>query len=228
MSGLYLACLSLAKRDVLVAGGGSVALRKVTGLLRAGAQVTVVAPQVCRGLARLRTRLKIRRRAYRTSDLRNRWLVVAATGDPEVNRKIFEDASRARVFCNVVDQPALCTFQVPAVVRRGRLQIGISTDGASPALARNIRRQTRKGIRPRVRSTSRCVARTPETLQAEISGRPRAPPETARIVPRILRAGAAAEACRAGRISPRGRTMEILCVTRCHEVRDACERKGEA
>jgi len=144
MAGLYLACLSLAKRDVLVAGGGSVAQRKVAGLLRAGAQVTVVAPRVCLGLARLRTRLKIRRRAYRTSDLRNRWLVVAATADPDVNRKIFEDASRARVFCNVVDQPELCTFQVPAVVRRGRLQIGISTDGASPALARNIRRQLEK------------------------------------------------------------------------------------
>jgi siroheme synthase-like protein len=141
MSGLYLSCLSLAERDVLVAGGGTVAQRKVAGLLRAGARVTVVAPQVCRGLARLRTRLKIRRRGYRTSDLRNRWLVVAATGEPEVNRKISEDASRARIFCNVVDEPALCTFQVPAVVRRGRLQIGISTDGASPALARNIRRQ---------------------------------------------------------------------------------------
>ncbi len=144
MAGLYLACLSLAKRDVLVAGGGTVALRKVTGLLRAGALVTLVAPRVCRGLVRLKTRLKIRRRVYRTSDLRNRWLVVAATGDPDVNRKIFEDASRSRVFCNVVDQPALCTFQVPAVVRRGRLQIGVSTDGASPALARNIRRQLEK------------------------------------------------------------------------------------
>jgi siroheme synthase-like protein len=144
MSGLYLACLSLAERDVLVAGGGPVALRKVAGLLRAGARVTVVAPRVCRGLAKLKTRLKIRRRAYRTNDLRNRWLVVAATGDPDVNQRIFGDASRARVFCNVVDQPALCTFQVPAVVRRGRLQIGISTDGASPALARNIRRQIEK------------------------------------------------------------------------------------
>ena len=144
MSGLYLACLSLAERDVLVAGGGPVAQRKVSGLLRAGARVTVVAPEICKGLAKLRTSLKIRRRAYRASDLRNRWLVVAATGDPDVNRKIFEDASRARIFCNVVDQPALCTFQVPAVVRRGRLQIGISTDGASPALARDIRRRLEK------------------------------------------------------------------------------------
>ena len=144
MSGLYLACLSLAERDVLVAGGGSVALRKVSGLLRAGARVTVVAPRICRGLTRQKTRLKLRRRAYRTTDLRSRWLVVAATGDPDVNQKISEDAARARVFCNVVDQPALCTYQVPAVVRRGRLQIAISTDGASPALARNIRRQIEK------------------------------------------------------------------------------------
>jgi siroheme synthase-like protein len=144
MPALYLACLSLANRDVLVAGGGAVALRKISGLLRAGARVTVVAPSVCRGLARLRTRLTIRRRAYRASDLKYRWLVIAATGDPAVNRRISEEATRARIFCNVVDQPALCTFQVPAVVRRGRLQIGISTGGASPALARDIRRRLLK------------------------------------------------------------------------------------
>jgi siroheme synthase-like protein len=144
MAGLYLACLSLAKRDVLVAGGGAVALRKAAGLLRSGARVTVVAPEVCRGLVRLRTKLTIRRRAYRASDLRDRWLVIAATGDAEVNRRISEDAARARVFCNVADQPARCTFQVPAVVRRGRLQIGISTGGASPALARDIRRRLEK------------------------------------------------------------------------------------
>jgi siroheme synthase-like protein len=144
MAGLYLACLSLAKRDVLVAGGGAVALRKVAGLLRSGARVTVVAPEVCRGLVQLRTKLTIRRRAYRARDLRDRWLVIAATGDREVNRRISDDAARARVFCNVADQPALCTFQVPAVVRRGRLQIGISTSGASPALARDIRRRLEK------------------------------------------------------------------------------------
>jgi precorrin-2 dehydrogenase/sirohydrochlorin ferrochelatase len=149
MSALYIACLSLATRDVLVVGGGSVALRKVAGLLRAGAQVTVVAPRVCRGLIQRRAKLTIRRRAYRANDLKDRWLVVAATGDPDVNRKISEDASRARIFCNVVDQPELCTFQVPAVMRRGRLQIGISTEGASPALARRIRRRLEKEYGPR-------------------------------------------------------------------------------
>jgi siroheme synthase-like protein len=143
MPSLYPACLNLAQREVLVVGGGAVALRKVTALLRAGACVTVVSPKLCRGLSRLagRPRLKILRRAYRAADVRNQWLLIAATDQAAVNVRVCKDAARARVFCNVVDQPELCTFQAPAVMQRGLLQIAISTGGASPALARDIRRR---------------------------------------------------------------------------------------
>lgn len=112
--------------------------------------MTVISPGVCRALAELadRPNLKFRRRNYRASDLRNKWLVIAATDHTEVNRKVSEDAARARVFCNVVDQPKLCTFQVPAVARRGLLQIAVSTSGASPALARIIRRRLEKEYGP--------------------------------------------------------------------------------
>ncbi len=76
------------------------------------------------------------------------WLVIAATDDPELNRKVFADAAKARIFCNVVDQPQLCTFHVPAVVRQGLLQIAISTGGASPALAARIRRELEEQFGP--------------------------------------------------------------------------------
>jgi len=150
MGDLYPAFLSLAEREALVVGGGAVALRKVFPLLRAGARVTVVAPGVCRALAGLadRPNLKFRRRNYRAGDLRNKWLVIAATDRAEVNRKVSGDAAREKIFCNVVDQPDLCTFQVPAVARRGLLEIAVSTSGASPALARNIRRRLEKEYGP--------------------------------------------------------------------------------
>lgn len=138
---LYPIFLDLTGRNVLVVGGGAVAARKVSGLLRAGARVSVVAPEVCEALEEKEREgpVRILRRPYRASDLEGRWLVVAATDEPELNRAVSEDAAGARLFCNVVDQPALCSFQVPAIVRRGLLQIAVSTGGASPALARRIR-----------------------------------------------------------------------------------------
>ena len=141
MGALYPIFLDLTGRNVLVVGAGAVAARKVSGLLRAGARVSVVAPEVCEALdAKEREgSVRILRRPYRASDLEGCWLVVAATDEPELNGAVSEDAAGARLFCNVVDQPALCSFQVPAVVRRGLLQIAVSTGGASPALARRIR-----------------------------------------------------------------------------------------
>lgn len=146
---LYPAYLNLAGRAALVVGGGSVAARKVAALRASGARVTVVAPQIDPDLARgAHGAVTVRRRAYRAADLRRAWLVIAATNDPAVNRAVAADAARARLFCNVVDQPELCTFQAPAAVRRGLLQIAISTGGASPALAREIRRDLERQFGP--------------------------------------------------------------------------------
>ena len=104
-------------------------------------RVTVGAEEVCPGLQKLTddSGLVIHQRSYRTGDLAEHWLVIAATDDSELNRQVFAEAAEARIFCNVVDLPALCTFHVPAVVGRGLLQIAISTGGASPALAKRIR-----------------------------------------------------------------------------------------
>lgn len=141
MFGLYPINVDLTNRDVLVVGGGPVAARKMAGMLGSGARITVVAPEVSAELDEIARgeAVSILRRRYQASDLEGKWLAIAATDAPELNRAVSADAACAHVFCNVVDQPALCSFQVPAVFRRGLLQIAISTGGASPALAKRIR-----------------------------------------------------------------------------------------
>ncbi len=150
MAELYPIYLDLTDRTVLVVGGGVVAARKVTSLLERELPVTVIAPEISPELEKHtgNSPLVIHRRPYRSADLADHWLVIAATDDPELNREIFADAGKARIFCNVVDQPQLCTFHVPAVVRQGLLQIAISTGGASPALAARIRRELEEQFGP--------------------------------------------------------------------------------
>jgi len=137
----YMACLDLDGRDVLVVGAGSVALEKIESLLEVGARVTVVAPDVSEpveGLARSR-RVALIRGRYRAGDLDRRFLVVAATSDTSVNRRVFADADARGMLCNVVDVPELCSFILPAVHRDDPIVVAISTGGASPALAQRLR-----------------------------------------------------------------------------------------
>ena len=133
----YLACLDLEGRSCLVVGGGAVALEKVRGLLDCGARVTVVAPRIGDELRTLDVELV--QRGYRTTDLDGRFLVVAATSIPSLNRRVHEDAETRSLLCNVVDVPELCNFILPAVLRRDPIAIAVSTGGASPALAQRIR-----------------------------------------------------------------------------------------
>lgn len=133
----YAAHLDVAGRDCLVVGGGSVGLEKAEGLLAAGARVTVVAPEIgpeLEGLAVSRVR-----RRYRGSDLVGRFLVIAATADPGVNRRVSADAEARGLLCNVADVPELCSFILPAIHRAGPITIAVSTSGASPALAKRLR-----------------------------------------------------------------------------------------
>lgn len=143
MAELYPIYADLTNRAVLLVGGGAVAARKAGALLKRQIQVTVVAPKLCPELQKLSddANLVIHQRSYQTSDLAEHWLVIAATDDADVNRQVFADAGKAHIFCNVVDQPDLCTFHVPAVVKQGLLQIAISTGGASPTLAKRIRQK---------------------------------------------------------------------------------------
>lgn len=136
----YPANLILRGRSVLVVGGGKVAAGKVEGLLAGGADtVTVVAPEVVDEIRALP--VTIEEREYRSPEAADHRLVVTATDDPEVNRQVFLDADAAGVWVNSADDPAHCTFTMPARVRRGPLLVTIATGGHSPALASWLRRR---------------------------------------------------------------------------------------
>ena len=131
----------LQDRLCLVVGGGQVAERKVHSLLEAQALVRVISPALTGGLQVLTSRGAIHHvaRDYRDGDLEGAFLAFAATDDAAVNRAIGRDAQARRVLVDVVDDPELCSFTVPATVRRGALTLSVSTGGRSPALAAHIR-----------------------------------------------------------------------------------------
>ena len=133
--------LDVNDRPCLVVGGGKVAARKVALLIRSGADVTVVSPVLCDELAKLRDKGGIHHEAreFDNQDIQDRVLVIAATDDEAVNRKVSELATSRRIPVNVVDTPALCSFIVPSIVDRSPVQVAISTGGASPVLARLLR-----------------------------------------------------------------------------------------
>jgi precorrin-2 dehydrogenase/sirohydrochlorin ferrochelatase len=139
----YIACLKLKGRRCLVVGGGDIGLEKVEGLLACDGDVTVVAPELQPELRRLAEEGSIewRARAYEPADLEGTFMAIAATNDSEVNIGVYEDAERRAMLVNVVDVPPLCNFILPAIVRTGPLAIAISTAGASPALAKRMKRE---------------------------------------------------------------------------------------
>ena len=143
MPDYFPAFLDLRGRRCLVVGGGPVGERKVRALLECGARVVVVSPGVTPELASLAAggRIEHWARAFRRSDARGCTLAVAATGDPFVDRAVAAAARPWRVLVNVVDEPEHCDYILPSVLRRGELQIAVSTGGRSPALAREIRRR---------------------------------------------------------------------------------------
>jgi precorrin-2 dehydrogenase/sirohydrochlorin ferrochelatase len=140
---LYGIFLNLAGRRCLVVGGGPVAERKITGLLACQAEVTVVSPTVTDVIAAHANSGTIswEARAYREGDAARSFLVIAATHSQEVNARVYADAEAEGRLCNVVNDQTLGNFTVPAMVRRGRLQVAVSTGGASPAVAKRIRRE---------------------------------------------------------------------------------------
>lgn len=140
---LYIACLRLKGRRAVVVGGGAIGLEKTDKLLACGADVTLVSPAAVKGLRALADEGSIawHRREYVTGDLDGAFIAVASTGDTEANIRVYEDAEARNMLVNVVDVPPLCNFIVPAIARVGPIAIAISTAGASPALAKRMRRE---------------------------------------------------------------------------------------
>jgi precorrin-2 dehydrogenase/sirohydrochlorin ferrochelatase len=139
----YIACLRLRGRRCLVVGGGEIGLEKVEGLLACDGDVVLVAPEAEPELQRLAGEgsLHWERREYEPGDLEGSFLVIAATDDSEQNIRIYHDAEKRAMLANVVDVPPLCNFILPAIIRTGPLAIAISTAGASPALAKRMKRE---------------------------------------------------------------------------------------
>jgi precorrin-2 dehydrogenase / sirohydrochlorin ferrochelatase len=140
---LYIACLKLKGRECLVVGGGDIGLEKVEGLLACDGSVTLVAPDAVPELETYAAEGSItwERRGYEPTDLEGKFMVIAATNDSEINIGVYEDAEARAMLVNVVDVPPLCNFILPAIVRTGPLAIAISTAGASPALAKRMKRE---------------------------------------------------------------------------------------
>jgi siroheme synthase-like protein len=142
--------IKLAGRKCLVAGAGIVAEAKITSLLESDAEVRVVAPQAnerVRALA-LSGALRWEQREFQTTDLDGIFMAIAATSDPAVNASIFEQSRQRSVICNSVDDPPHCDFYFSANVRRGDLQVAISTAGESPAVAQRLRDEIERALDP--------------------------------------------------------------------------------
>jgi precorrin-2 dehydrogenase/sirohydrochlorin ferrochelatase len=135
--------LELGGRRVVVIGAGAVAVRKAQALLEAGARLVVVAERVDKMLTALcaKSNAELVRSKYSKNYLTGAVLVIAATDNRKVNEQIYKDCQELEILCNVVDQPELCDFFVPAVVQRGDLQIAIGTEGYCPAYAGHLRKK---------------------------------------------------------------------------------------
>lgn len=146
----YPVFLDLAGKNCVIVGGGRVAERKCSTLIKTGARVTVISPELTGRLKGYKGKglIKHINRGYRSGDIISAFVVIVATDSAEVNRRVSADAKRLKKLLNVADNPSLCNFIAPAVVRRGLLTIAVSTGGASPAIAKAIRKQLQRHYVP--------------------------------------------------------------------------------
>jgi precorrin-2 dehydrogenase / sirohydrochlorin ferrochelatase len=158
--------VKLSGRRCVVVGGGPIGESKVGSLLTSGADVTVVSPKLTERLAEEAQRgtFAWTVRAFEPSDLDGAFLVIAATSDEDTNELIFREADRRGILCNAVDQPPRCHFYFPAVVRRGALQIAISTAGLSPSLAQRLRKELEVEFGPEYEEWLDWLGRIRQTL----------------------------------------------------------------
>jgi precorrin-2 dehydrogenase/sirohydrochlorin ferrochelatase len=160
--------LKLESRPCLVIGAGTVAEGKIQGLLAERAFVKVVAPQATAQIRQWASAGTIhwQQREFESADLEGKFLVVVATSSRDVNTRVFTEAHAEGILCNAVDDPPNCDFYYPAVVRRGDLQIAISTGGQSPALAQRIRQELEQQFGPEYESWVAELGKQREELAA--------------------------------------------------------------
>jgi precorrin-2 dehydrogenase / sirohydrochlorin ferrochelatase len=163
--------LKLEGRHCVIVGAGPIAEGKIEGLLDTGAHLRVVAPEATEKIREWdrSAKLEWHQRPFQPCDLDGMFLVVASTNSTPLHEQIFAEAHRRNVLCNIVDVPHLCDFYYPAVVRRGPLQIAISTSGESPALAQRLRKDLESQFGPEYEQWLAHLRQARETLQADKS-----------------------------------------------------------
>lgn len=164
----------LRGKNVVVVGAGTVAQRKIEALLYYGALPSVITPSATEavvGLAR-EGRVRLALREFSPADVRGAFLVIGATSDKAVNARVAECAARENALVNIVDEPQLCNFFIPSQVRRGPLQIAVSTSGASPSLARRIREDLEDEYPESWSGYTALLGMTRDLLKRELAGSP--------------------------------------------------------
>ncbi|MFN8034948.1 MAG: bifunctional precorrin-2 dehydrogenase/sirohydrochlorin ferrochelatase [Acidimicrobiia bacterium] len=167
----YPVSLVVGGRRCVVVGGGRIAARKIAGLLAAGATVHVVSPELADDVRALADRgaVTVAERVFEPADLDGAWLACSATGDPAVNRAVFEAGEARRVWVNSADDPAHCSYTLMSVVRRGDVVVTIGTGGRSPALATWLRDRARRELGPEYETLLDLLSEAREELRG--SGR---------------------------------------------------------
>jgi len=169
---LFPAFLKLENRLVIVIGGGSIATQKIPSLLQAGARARVISPELHPHLAeyvRLRE-IDWHPKPFSPDDLEGAFLVIAATSIRELNASVFAEADRRNILCNSVDDIDHCHFYYGSVLQRGDLQIAISTNGKSPALAQRLRLELEQQFGPEYAAWLEWLGAAREVLRAQSSG----------------------------------------------------------
>lgn len=161
--------LDLKGKKVLVIGGGNIALEKILNLLKAGAVITVVAPEISAKVRRFNRRITYIQRYFEDSDIQTDYsLIFAATGDTQLNAYVSQVCLGQRILCNTVDDPKWCHFIVPSILRRGYLTVAISTAGVSPTLAKTVKHIIGQAIGPRYTQLTRWLASFRWDVRAKI------------------------------------------------------------
>jgi precorrin-2 dehydrogenase/sirohydrochlorin ferrochelatase len=169
--------LKLDGADCLVVGGGSIAARKVKDLLRAGAIVRVVSPELCSELKEIvgDKRVTWREGRFSPGDVAAARLVIAATDDSTVNQAVVDECRAKGIWINVVDDPPRCDFYVPAVLQRGEITIAVSTGGSSPALAGHVRDRVSEAVGPEYAELAEILGELRDRIKKEIEPGKRLP-----------------------------------------------------
>ena len=167
----YPVFLDLSGKNCVVVGGGKIAQRKCLSLIKSGAAVTVISPTLTNLLEKYKRSGSLihKKRGYDRRDIKTAFLVIAATDSTETNEKISRDAMAFHKLLNTVDNPPLCNFIVPSVVTRGLLTIAISTSGASPAMAKAIRKEIAELYGPEFSRYLRVMKRIRSRAMKEIT-----------------------------------------------------------